>query len=207
MVYIYDIILNFNDELIEFFEWEDNDNIKYIKKLPLIRVEDSLIKDILENDILFADDFLEQIKNKTIYYDSKRDNYPVIVLSNQDIVIAVLLKENDYKYSRLLLDEEYEVLNIADKLSVTKVDYTVKGKKILNSNLTRKERKIRGILLNEIDYLYNSNKLDKLNYYYYEYFNEINNNKEEVYKRLKNSLGVIDERHIKLLEIVKLANK
>lgn len=207
MVYIYDIILNFNDELIEFFEWEDNDNIKYIKKVPLIRVEDSLIKDILENDILFADDFLEQIKNKTIYYDSKRDNYPVIVLSNQDIVIAVLLKENDYKYSRLLLDEEYEVLNIADKLSVTKVDYTVKGKKILNSNLTREERKIRGILLNEIDYLYNSNKLDKLNYYYYEYFNEINNNKEEVYKRLKNSLGVIDERHIKLLEIVKLANK
>lgn len=207
MVYIYDIILNFNDELIEFFEWEDNDNIKYIKKLPLIRVEDSLIKDILENDILFADDFLEQIKNKTIYYDSKRDNYPVIVLSNQDIVIAILLKENDYKYSRLLLDEEYEVLNIADKLSVTKVDYTVKGKKIFNSNLTRKERKIRGILLNEIDYLYNSNKLDKLNYYYYEYFNEINNNKEEVYERLKNSLGVIDERHIKLLEIVKLANK
>lgn len=207
MVYIYDIVLNFNDELLEFFEWEDNDDIKYIKRLPLIRVEDSLIKDVLENDILFDDLLLDQIKGKTIYYDSKNENYPVVVLSNQDIAIAVLINNNGYKYSRLLLDEEYEVLNIVSKLSTTKVDYSIIGKKNINNNLTREERKIRGILLKEIDYLYNSNKLDKLNYYYYEYFNEINNNKEEVYKRLKETLSVIDDKHLKLLEIVKLANK
>mgnify|MGYP004497317313 FL=1 len=207
MVYIYDIVLNFNDELLEFFEWEDNDDIKYIKRLPLIRVEDSLIKDVLENDILFDDLLLDQIKDKTIYYDSKNENYPVVVLSNQDIAIAVLINNNGYKYSRLLLDEEYEVLNIVSKLSITKVDYSIIGKKSINNNLTREERKIRGILLKEIDYLYNSNKLDKLNYYYYEYFNEINNNKEEVYKRLKETLSVIDDKHLKLLEIVKLANK
>ncbi len=207
MVYIYDIVLNFNDELLEFFEWEDNDDIKYIKRLPLIRVEDSLIKDVLENDILFDDLLLDQIKGKTIYYDSKNENYPVVVLSNQDIAIAVLINNNGYKYSRLLLDEEYEVLNIVSKLSTTKVDYSIIGKKSINNNLTREERKIRGILLKEIDYLYNSNKLDKLNYYYYEYFNEINNNKEEVYKRLKETLSVIDDKHLKLLEIVKLANK
>ena len=207
MVYIYDIVLNFNDELLEFFEWEDNDDIKYIKRLPLIRVEDSLIKDVLENDILFDDLLLDQIKGKTIYYDSKNENYPVVVLSNQDIAIAVLINNNGYKYSRLLLDEEYEVLNIVSKLSTTKVDYSIIGKKSINNNLTREERKIRGILLKEIDYLYNSNKLDKLNYYYYEYFNEVNNNKEEVYKRLKETLSVIDDKHLKLLEIVKLANK
>lgn len=207
MVYIYDIVLNFNDELLEFFEWEDNDDIKYIKRLPLIRVEDSLIKDVLENDILFDDLLLDQIKGKTIYYDSKNENYPVVVLSNQDIAIAILINNNGYKYSRLLLDEEYEVLNIVSKLSTTKVDYSIIGKKSINNNLTREERKIRGILLKEIDYLYNSNKLDKLNYYYYEYFNEINNNKEEVYKRLKETLSVIDDKHLKLLEIVKLANK
>lgn len=207
MVYIYDIVLNFNDELLEFFEWEDNDDIKYIKRLPLIKVEDSLIKDVLENDILFDDLLLDQIKGKTIYYDSKNENYPVVVLSNQDIAIAVLINNNGYKYSRLLLDEEYEVLNIVSKLSITKVDYSIIGKKSINNNLTREERKIKGILLKEIDYLYNSNKLDKLNYYYYEYFNEINNNKEEVYKRLKETLSVIDDKHLKLLEIVKLANK
>ena len=166
-----------------------------------------MIKDVLENDILFDDLLLDQIEGKTIYYDSKNENYPVVVLSNQDIAIAVLINNNGYKYSRLLLDEEYEVLNIVSKLSTTKVDYSIIGKKSINNNLTREERKIRGILLKEIDYLYNSNKLDKLNYYYYEYFNEINNNKEEVYKRLKETLSVIDDKHLKLLEIVKLANK
>lgn len=207
MVYIYDIVLNFDDELLEFFEWKESDNIKYIKRLPLIKVEDSLIKDVLENDILFDDLLLDQIKGKTIYYDSKNDDCPIVVLSNQDIAIAVLIKDNGYKYSRLLLDEEYEVLNIASKLSTTKVDYSIIGKKSINNNLTREERKIRGILLSEIDYLYNSNKLDKLNYYYYEYFNEINNDKEDVYKRLKDTLTTIDDKHLKLLEIVKLANK
>ena len=207
MVYIYDIVLNFDDELLEFFEWKESDNIKYIKRLPLIKVEDSLIKDVLENDILFDDLLLDQIKGKTIYYDSKNDDCPIVVLSNQDIAIAVLIKDNGYKYSRLLLDEEYEVLNIASKLSTTKVDYSIIGKKSINNNLTREERKIRGILLSEIDYLYNSNKLDKLNYYYYEYFNEINNDKEDVYKRLKDTLTTIDDKHLKLLEIVKLASK
>lgn len=207
MVYIYDIVLNFNDELLEFFEWEDNDDIKYIKRLPLIRVNDNLIKDILENNVLFDDLLLDQIKGKTIYYNDKDDNYPVIVLSNQDIAIAVLVNNNGYKYSRLLLDEEYEVLNIVSKLDITKVEYSIISKRSINNNLTRKERKIKNILLKEIDYLYNSNKLDKLNYYYYEYFNEINNNKEEVYKRLKDTLSVIDDKHLKLLEIVHLANK
>ena len=32
MIYIYDIVLNLNKELIEYFEWDTNDNIKYIKK-------------------------------------------------------------------------------------------------------------------------------------------------------------------------------
>jgi hypothetical protein len=207
MVYIYDIILNFNDELLEFFEWEDNDNIKYIKRLPLIRVEDKLIKDVLENNILFNNILLDQIKEKTIYYDNKKENYPVIVISNQDIAIAILVNNNSYKYSRLLLDEEYEVLNIASKLDITKVEYSIIEKKNINNNLTREERKIKSILSNEIDYLYNSNKLDKLNYYYYEYFNKINNNKEEVYKRLKDSLNTINNNHLKLLEIVHLTNK
>lgn len=206
MVYIYDIVLNFNDELLEFFEWEESDDIKYIKRVPLIRVNDTLINDILENNILFDDLLLDQIKDKTIYYD-KNNDYPVLLISNLDIVLAILIKNNGYKYSRLLLAEEYEVLNIASKLSITKVDYSIINKKKINNNLTREERKIKNILLNEINYLYNSNKLDKLNYYYYEYFNEINNNKEEVYKRLKDTLNTIDDKHLKLLEIVHLANK
>ena len=183
MVYVYDIVLNLNDELLEFFEWEDSDKIKYIKKVPLVKTDDTFIYNLIKNNIKLEDNFIDSIKNKTVYYDNKEKNYPIIIFANGDLAIALLIKDNKtFLYSRLLLDEEYEVMNIASRLSTTKMNYIVINKKDINNNLTREERRIKDVLLNEIKYLYNNNKLDKLNYYYYEYFNELINNKEDVYK-------------------------
>lgn len=208
MVYVYDIVLNLNDELLEFFEWEDSDKIKYIKKVPLVKTDDTFIYNLINNNIKLEDNFIDSIKNKTVYYDNKEKNYPIIIFANGDLAIALLIKDNKtFLYSRLLLDEEYEVMNIASRLSTTKVNYIVINKKDINNNLTREERRIKDVLLNEIKYLYNNNKLDKLNYYYYEYFNELNNNKEDVYKKLISSLNKIDDKHLKLLEVVNLTSK
>ena len=208
MVYVYDIVLNLNDELLEFFEWEDSDKIKYIKKVPLVKTDDTFIYNLINNNIKLEDNFIDSIKNKTVYYDNKEKNYPIIIFANGDLAIALLIKDNKtFLYSRLLLDEEYEVMNIASRLSTTKMNYIVINKKDINNNLTREERRIKDVLLNEIKYLYNNNKLDKLNYYYYEYFNELNNNKEDVYKKLISSLNKIDDKHLKLLEVVNLTSK
>ena len=208
MVYVYDIVLNLNDELLEFFEWEDSDKIKYIKKVPLVKTDDTFIYNLIKNNIKLEDNFIDSIKNKTVYYDNKEKNYPIIIFANGDLAIALLIKDNKtFLYSRLLLDEEYEVMNIASRLSTTKINYIVINKKDINNNLTREERRIKDVLLNEIKYLYNNNKLDKLNYYYYEYFNELNNNKEDVYKKLISSLNKIDDKHLKLLEVVNLTSK
>lgn len=208
MVYVYDIVLNLNDELLEFFEWEDSDKIKYIKKVPLVKTDDTFIYNLINNNIKLEDNFIDSIKNKTVYYDNKEKNYPIIIFANGDLAIALLIKDNKtFLYSRLLLDEEYEVMNIASRLSTTKMNYIVINKKDINNNLTREERRIKDVLLNEIKYLYNNNKLDKLNYYYYEYFNELNNNKEDVYKKLISSLNKIDDKHLKLFEVVNLTSK
>lgn len=208
MVYVYDIVLNLNDELLEFFEWEDSDKIKYIKKVPLVKTDDTFIYNLINNNIKLEDNFIDSIKNKTVYYDNKEKNYPIIIFANGDLAIALLIKDNKtFLYSRLLLDEEYEVMNIASRLSTTKMNYIVINKKDINNNLTREERRIKDVLLNEIKYLYNNNKLDKLNYYYYEYFNELNNNKEDVYEKLISSLNKIDDKHLKLLEVVNLTSK
>ena len=32
MTYIYDIVLNFNNDFYEFYEWDKNDNLTLIKK-------------------------------------------------------------------------------------------------------------------------------------------------------------------------------
>ena len=38
MKYIYDILLNYNERLYEFYEWEDNDYFDYVKKIEVIKV-------------------------------------------------------------------------------------------------------------------------------------------------------------------------
>ena len=43
MTYIYDIVLNFNNDFYEFYEWDKNDNLTLIKKIPLIKVESDFL--------------------------------------------------------------------------------------------------------------------------------------------------------------------
>ena len=66
MNYYYDIVLNLNEELYEFYEWEENDSIDFIKKIPLFRVSTKTLKDNLKYQTKFNQDLIEQIKNKTI---------------------------------------------------------------------------------------------------------------------------------------------
>ena len=49
MIYTYDILLNWtkNLHLIEFFEWNLEDDLEHIKKIPIFRVSDKVIKDLL----------------------------------------------------------------------------------------------------------------------------------------------------------------
>ena len=51
MNYIYDIVLNFQDNYYNFFEWNREDKIKNIIKIPLYRVSDKDIN-ILKNNII-----------------------------------------------------------------------------------------------------------------------------------------------------------
>ncbi len=61
MTYIYDILLNFNENLVEYFEWNDNDKIKYVKKIILFKVSSKVIEDIIYNDVLFDSSFTDKI--------------------------------------------------------------------------------------------------------------------------------------------------
>ena len=46
MTYIYDIVLNFNNDFYEFYEWDKNDNLTLIKKIPLIKVESDFLDQV-----------------------------------------------------------------------------------------------------------------------------------------------------------------
>ena len=55
MYYYYDILLNFgnDNELYSFYEWEKDDALEFIKKIPLFRVSTETILDHLQCQIKY----------------------------------------------------------------------------------------------------------------------------------------------------------
>lgn len=204
MIYVYDVLLNFNDNLIEFYNWNTDDNIYYIKKIPLFKVSDSFVNDIIYNTIELDDLFISSIKNKCILYDNNSIN--ACILSSDAFSIAVLINDNKIdKVSRMTLQEEDEVLNIISHLNTNIINYKKLNKIDRNINISTKDKNILDILKKEFNYLYNNNEIEKLNYYYFEYFNKVCNDKNITYKELIDSLIYINDKHKYLYKIIKLS--
>lgn len=210
MIYIYDIVLNLNKELIEYFEWDNNDNIKYIRKMPLYRINNKLMKDIITKNIKIDKNFLSKIYEKSEDVNYKKYKY-LTLFTNDSIIVAVLFDEegNNKLISRMLIEEEDEIIRLGSRITKTNIEYEIiENKNIKYSNLTREEKQIKQELLTELNVLYNTNKIDKLNYYYFEYFNKINNNKDKVYNELVESLDKsFNDKHVKLYKIIKLSSQ
>lgn len=212
MIYIYDILLNFNERLIEFFEWEDYDDIKYIRKIPVFNVDSNVIKDFINYDVKVSDDFLLMINKKANFYDEEFDGYENIALvCDGKMALGVRIDNNMVTMvSRLLLCEEQDVIRVVERIPKTLISYEVMGKKQLDDlfNFTRKELKIIKVLKDEFTSLYEQHQVEKLNYYYYEYFKEHSNDIEYVYKTLIDSINNdFNKKHIMLYEIIKLSYK
>ena len=57
MIYIYDILLNFNPIFYNFYDWYKKDKIEHIKKIPLFKVDDQTIKDFMNYELIIEDNF------------------------------------------------------------------------------------------------------------------------------------------------------
>ena len=68
MKYIYDIILNFNERLYEFYEWKDNDDVEYIKRIPIFKVSNDVFSDLKSNRVLVNNEFINSIYSKCEVY-------------------------------------------------------------------------------------------------------------------------------------------
>lgn len=206
MIFIYDIILNFNDKIYEFFNWEDEDQITYAKKVPVVRVSEKFLNDLIYKDLLFDKNVIDAICMKTEIYNENTKN--ILLVSDGNIVFGLMFKDGKViKISRLLLDEEEEVLSVIDRLSI--YDFKVKelGKRkesLLSFN--RKSELLKKELENEFNKLYKSSNIKKLNLYLYELKNIISNDIDYVYHVLINSLSnELLKEHEKMYKIMKLS--
>ena len=187
---IYDILVNFKKIPYEFYEWNKEDDVKHVKKMPSIKVSDSTLYDIFYNDAVVSKNFLDQIKDKTeIFFGRtvKKVKYACVIY-NDDVALSILLNDNGeiIGKSKLLFDEEEDVLK--EDVPVKEIDYNIikKSKKI--SGLTRRETKIVLLLSKYLDKIHESKKNDEIKYMYFECFNKVEEDNEKAYKNLKNEV-------------------
>ena len=181
MIYTYDILLNWTKDykLKEFYEWNLEDDLEHIKKIPIIRISEFVLKDLLTSKIKVDKNFLSKIKSKTeSYFHNEIDtiDYAAIVTTPKKALALELDEEGNVTYkSSLLLDEEEEVLEIGEELVVMDIAYEVLKKNTKTSYLTRKEEEERKFLDREIKKIKINKEESKLNYLYKEFFtNEVN---------------------------------
>lgn len=192
MTYIYDVLLNFTDEnkLIEFFEWNSEDTLEHIKRIPLIKVSTKTLNDFLTNNIKVDKTLLNKIQNITIMYRKTKDLEYATLLSDSNKVIALEFNKAGeiIGKSSLLLDEEEEILDESYDVQEETIIYKVLGKLTPHQFLTRTETKHQNYLLKEIENLYKEKSTEKLLFLYEEIYNKDNLTLQDKYLRLKNDL-------------------
>lgn len=212
MIYIYDIILNFNSVFYEFYEWDSKDNLTFIRKIPLVKVDTNFINDILTKKVVIDDSIVLEITNKCEITSCKKANkikYACLFTDSLKVIGVILNdKKQIIKVSDLLLDEANDVINISKRTNIRSITYNILENKNNEFFLTKKEIKIKNYLQDEIQNIQNKKDFSKLSYLYFEYFNKIPDNNCDISKELLNSFkNNLTTKHIELYELLKLIHQ
>lgn len=212
MIYIYDIVLNWTDtkRIYDFFEWDLNDNLEHIKKIPFFKIEVQTMNDFMNNDLKMGDKFLNLIKyGAEIYTNKKSEKLRYASLFSDGFrALAIEFDEigNSICKSKLLLDEEEDVVHISKKVANFKIDYEIIKRHDCNQFVTRFEEEVNRILLTEINNCYKNNNYDKLKYFYIECFGKSIDDIDIIYNKLLSSINNNTNNDCNsLYEIVKLS--
>nr|MBP3258694.1 hypothetical protein [Bacilli bacterium] len=197
MNYIYDVLVNFKYPLIEFYDWNIDDDILNIKRIPLSKISSEDLNILKYHKFKLN---ITAIKGITKVFNDRKKNYNSIIYTDGNEAIAFNFDDKGVCISKsdLLLDEERDILDNSISLDITNIEYKVMSKDNINQYRTRNEVEITKYLINEIDKI---DDLDKLNYIYYECFNEHKNiSKTKLINRIK---GEWDDKYYKIYDFFK----
>lgn len=201
MNYIYDIVLNFQENYYQFFEWNRTDKIKNISKISVYHITDEDLLILKDNQVIIDNDFLSKIKE-----DNPKHKKIICLVSNLKQTIGLQISEDGtiLKRSSLLFEEEQEVNDFCKTLPLTKIHY-IQNIAIPQKNILRLEREKKDTL---IEYLNRTNDIVTLKYLYYEYFKkECQNSKKMKQILLQELEKEWNQNQNKLYQIIKLLNK
>ena len=194
MNYIENIRVNFQKKLINFYEWDCNDNIILLEKIDVFKVDDNTYQDIILMNIKVDNTFLNSIKNSKNICIFFIDIDTICVKFNENGIIKEI--------SKLTLEDEEDLLDEFDSIK----EYKLKYKKIKNGNNYSYNTRSEDEIINRLNNYLNSNKEDSetINYLYYEWFNRSSNCKDKYNKLLKSINSEYSIKHEHLYDVIKL---
>lgn len=213
MIYIYDILLNWTDMDLQydFYEWNKKDMIEHIKKIPLKKVSKEDYHEMISHEITCSKEELESLCNKTeVFRNGRIESIPYAFLITNGVEVMALelnSKGTSLYRSKLLLDEEDDVVGLSDRISISAFDYQVGRALKKQELLTRKETYKRNYLAKEITASYRKSEKKKLEFFYQEYFQKPESDMKKIYHALLNSLKNYNDRHDALYDLLQLPRR
>lgn len=205
MNYIYDIILNFNEEFYDFYEWKSNDNVINVRKIPVLKVDENTYISLRNNKVQVSMETIDSLKKNFSLYNEKIEGNIICLITNGMSAFGVMLNNNGYliKRSSMLFDEEEEVIDESENIKEVKIDF-IKNEKQKSNNISRIVKEKQKFIK---DYISSLDDELTLKYIYYDYFEkeENKNNIKEILLSEINSEW--NSKLSKLYDLTKLLNK
>lgn len=207
MSYIYDICLNFQKRDVEFYDWNLSDNIYHLRKIPIFKVDNKTYFEIKENEVVFSEDLLLKIQNRTEVFGNKKVRYLkfACLISNGKDAFAILINDKESKRSSIMMEDMNDILEICNRIYPTKINYSILRKREKCNFKTRREEDMEQYLNQAIDKLLKEKDSSKLEYLYYECFDKKESNETNMIVQIKREIkNNFDEVANKLYTFFKL---
>ena len=172
MEYIYDIILNFQNEYYDFYEWLPTDNIINVKKIPIYKISYRDYLNIRNNEVTIEKNTLPKT-NKMFLLTSGIEIIGIII-DNKGKVI---------KKSSLLFEEADDILEDKDELKVINIKYII-NKRNNNKNISRINKEKKKYVDNYFKRIDKIKNKYNLKYLYYDIYNIDEDNVDKIYNIL-----------------------
>ena len=178
MDYIYDIVLNFQNNYYDFFEWKQSDKVINVKKILVYKTTDENYLNLKYNEVILdTKEFPKQTR--------------MFLVTNGSEVMGILLDNNGkvIKRSSLLFDEADEILEDKDLIKPLTIIYkkNIPRSHISNSRVIIEKTKFLEKYFSKIDI---DNDEYLLKYIYYDIYNKDENNVNIIYEKLKELIKI-----------------
>ena len=188
MNYIYDILINLQRKLYDFYEWNISDDITHVRKTPIFKIKTEYLLDLKDNKVILDSSLLKKINNRTEIFTNhnvKVMRYVSLFSDGKDVIVLEFDERGEkVRGSKLLVDEEIEVLEVVDNIDLSDIKYEVLEPENNNYSRTRKENKMYDYIIRQLT----KENYIKLKYLYYDCFEKEEENFDKIINDIKYEL-------------------